>query len=168
VVPGSYAFPKERRLRARREFLAVQHAGRRVHTTHFVLIVGRGPDASAPARLGVTVTKKIGTAVRRNRVKRLVREAFRLDPSLLPAGIDLVVLAKAGAPELVLSVVQSEWQSVRGLLQKRAREALTAPEKALPPRPREPKPEPRQKPLTKTPKVTTEMSKGGPRALREK
>ncbi len=134
MVPGSYAFPKERRLRARREFLAVQHAGRRVHTTHFVLIVGRGPDGSAPARLGVTVTKKIGTAVRRNRVKRLVREAFRLDPSLLPAGIDLVVLAKEGAPELVLSAVQSEWQSVRGLLQKRARETLTAPRKVTPAR----------------------------------
>lgn len=96
-----------------------------MHTPHFVLVVAPGPDASAASRLGVTVTKKVGTAVRRNRVKRLVREAFRLCPELLPAGIDLVVIAKDGAPTLRLADVQSEWASVRGLLQRRAREVLT-------------------------------------------
>lgn len=95
------------------------------------MIVGRGPllpDGSAAlSRLGITVTKKIGTAVRRNRVKRLVREAFRLDPALLPNGIDLVVIAKEGAPTLVLADVQAEWAAVRKLLQRRAAEVLTAP-----------------------------------------
>lgn len=121
----NFAFPKERRLRARREFVAAQESGRRVHTTHFVLVVARGPSASAPSRLGVTVTKKVGTAVRRNRVKRLVREAFRLCPDLLPSGIDLVVIAKDGAPTLRLADVQAEWNGVRPLLQRRAREVLT-------------------------------------------
>lgn len=92
--------------------------------------MAKGPDGSAPSRLGVTVTKKIGTAVRRNRVKRLVREAFRLDPTLVPAGIDLVVIAKDGAPELRLADVQGEWNAVRGLLLKRAREAVTPSEAA--------------------------------------
>ncbi|MGZ3417799.1 MAG: ribonuclease P protein component [Polyangiales bacterium] len=123
---ASFGFPKERRLRARREFVAVQDKGRRVHTPHFVLIVAKGPDPSAPSRLGVTVTKKIGTAVRRNRVKRLVREAFRLDPGFLPGGVDLVVVAKDGAPTLVLADVQSEWAAIRRLLEKRVQEALTA------------------------------------------
>ncbi len=121
----SYAFPKERRLRARREFVAAQESGRRVHTAHFVLVVAPGPNLSAPSRLGVTVTKKVGTAVRRNRVKRLVREAFRLCPDLLPLGVDLVVIAKDGAPELGLADVQGEWSAVRQLLLRRAREALT-------------------------------------------
>lgn len=121
----SLAFPKERRLRARRDFVAAQEAGRRVHTPHFVLVVARGPDAAAASRLGVTVTKKVGTAVRRNRVKRLVREAFRLCPDLLPSGIDLVVIAKDGAPTLGLVDVQGELASVRPLLQRRAREVLT-------------------------------------------
>jgi ribonuclease P protein component len=125
-VAGDFTFPKERRLRARREFVAVQDKGRRVHTAHFVLIVAKGPDAAAPSRLGVTVTKKIGTAVRRNRVKRLVREAFRLDPAFLPPGIDLVVVAKDGAPELGLADVQGEWSGVRSILAKKCREALTA------------------------------------------
>ena len=123
---SGFSFPKERRLRARREFIAVQESGRRVHTAHFVLIVGRGPVAAAPSRVGITVTKKIGTAVRRNRVKRLVREAFRLDPALLPDGVDLVVIAKDGAPGLGLADVQTEWAGVRKLLQRRASEVLTA------------------------------------------
>lgn len=102
-----------------------------MHTAHFVLIVGRRPrlegDALAASRVGITVTKKIGTAVRRNRVKRLVREAFRLDPALLPDGIDMVVIAKDGAPTLALADVQSEWAGVRKLLQRKANEVLTAP-----------------------------------------
>jgi ribonuclease P protein component len=122
----SFRFPKERRLRARREFVAVQDNGRRVHTPHFVLIVAKGPDTAAPSRLGVTVTKKIGNAVERNRVKRLVREAFRLDPGFLPAGVDLVVVAKDGAPTLGLAHVQAEWTGVRRLLEKRVHEALTS------------------------------------------
>lgn len=105
--------------------MAAQDAGRRVHTLHFVLVVARGPNPDAPSRLGVTVTRKVGSAVRRNRVKRLVREAFRLDPDLVPAGIDLVVIAKDGAPTLALRDVQAEWAGVRVLLLKRCREALT-------------------------------------------
>jgi len=105
--------------------VAAQDAGRRVHTPHFVLIVARGPDPAAASRLGVTVTRKVGSSVRRNRVKRLVREAFRLQPDFVPAGIDLVVIAKDGAPTLALGDVQAEWSSVRVLLLKRCREALT-------------------------------------------
>jgi ribonuclease P protein component len=107
--------------------VAAQNSGRRVHTAHFVLIVARGPEPGALSRLGITVTKKIGTAVKRNRVKRLVREAFRLDPALLPDGIDLVVIAKEGAPTLALTDVQAEWGGVHKLLQRRAAEVLTAP-----------------------------------------
>lgn len=98
-----------------------------MHTAHFLLVVGRGPDANGRPRLGVTVTRKVGDAVRRNRVKRVVREAFRLDPALLPLGIDLLVIAKAGAPELGLAQVQAEWSAVRPLLERRAREVRAAP-----------------------------------------
>jgi ribonuclease P protein component len=130
-------FPKSRRLRARREFLAVQASGVRVHTPHFLLVVARGPSAEAPARLGVTVTRKVGDAVRRNRVKRVVREAFRLDPTLLPAGVDLLVIAKNGAPLLGLAEVTVEWSRARTQLQRRAREVLSEkpPPKTAPPAP---------------------------------
>jgi len=121
-----FGFGRARRLQSRREILAVQHGGSRVHTSHFLLIVGRGPVATAASRLGITVTRKVGDSVRRNRVKRLVREAFRLAPAMLPPGIDLLVIAKAGAPLLGLAQVQSEWSSVRSLLERRAREVLSA------------------------------------------
>ncbi len=126
MVALAFAFGKERRLRSRRDILSVQQRGARVHTPHFVLIVAKGTLPALAPRLGVTVTRKVGDSVRRNRVKRLVRETFRLDPSWLPHGVDLLVIAKGGAPLLGLAAVQAEWGAVRGLLARRAREALLA------------------------------------------
>ncbi len=51
-----------------------------------------------PAKLGITVTRKVGKAVRRNRVKRLVREWFRQD-ALEVGPYDLVVIAKRDIPD---------------------------------------------------------------------
>jgi ribonuclease P protein component len=87
------------------------------------------------------VSRKVGTAVRRNRIKRLCRECFRRWPDLLPEGVDLVVVAREGAHELALADVEAEWRAVAGLLKKRATEALarmrgsdhpTKPSKAAP------------------------------------
>ena len=49
------------------------------------------------ARLGLSVSRKVGNAVVRNRWKRVIREAFRLSRSQLPEGIDLVVIPKSNA-----------------------------------------------------------------------
>jgi ribonuclease P protein component len=88
----------------------------------------RGPSASdegpPPARLGLVVSRKIGGAVQRNRVKRVCRECFRAWPDLLPPGVDLVVIARPGAQALGLAAVRSEWQAVASLLRKRAAESL--------------------------------------------
>lgn len=129
----SLGHPKERRLRSRREFLRVQSEGLRVTTPHFVLLLALGPLPDAPARLGVTVTRKVGNSVRRNRVRRVVREAFRLRPGLLPAGIDLLVIAKEGAPELGLAQVFEEWSRIQPQLEKRARTLLAKPAKSQAP-----------------------------------
>jgi ribonuclease P protein component len=123
--------PRERRIRARPDFVALQQ-GVRVHTPHFLLLVGRTPSTAtrpvpAPSRLGITVTRKVGNSVRRNRIKRLVREAFRREPSLVPGGVDLVVIAKDGAAALGLADVQAEFSRARGMLQRRAGEILARP-----------------------------------------
>jgi len=76
----------------------VQGSARRRPTRHFLVLVAS--DDSATARLGITVTRKIGNAVLRNRVKRSVREAFRHERENLPAGVSLVVIARDGSPGL--------------------------------------------------------------------
>src|SRR4051812_24455863 len=71
------------RLRKRFEFRRVRNEGRRVHTASFVIQVAA--NTQSPSRLGLTVSRKVGPAVRRNRIKRLLREVFRLEREAFPA-----------------------------------------------------------------------------------
>ena len=50
------------------------------------------------ARLGISISRRVGTAVRRNRIKRLLREAFRLEQRAMPAGVDLIVQVRPHEP----------------------------------------------------------------------
>ncbi|MEZ4463461.1 MAG: ribonuclease P protein component [bacterium] len=96
--PGSPAadtsFPKRLRLRLRREFIAVQRGGRRLGAAFFTLHARR--NGNRPSRIGITVSRKVGKAVVRNRFKRLVREAWRHNRQAVPPGFDLVVVARPG------------------------------------------------------------------------
>ena len=71
------------------------HAGRDL----VLYVFPREVEAEAP-RLGLSVSRKVGGAVERNRVKRVLREAFAREGSRLPAGSDAVVIARSGAREL--------------------------------------------------------------------
>ncbi len=125
MPPAPFAFGASRRLRRHAEFARAQRSGRRGGTRHFTLLVApQGALPLRPARLGLVVSRKIGGAVERNRVKRLCRECFRTLPNLLPDGVDLVVIARPGAHELGLEDVRAEWRAVARLLHKHATEAL--------------------------------------------
>ena len=88
--------PAPQRLQRRAEFLRVAATGRKVAQPGLVLQVrARGDDG--PARLGFTVTKKVGNAVVRNRTRRRLREAARLLLREQPVrGVDLVLIGREG------------------------------------------------------------------------
>lgn len=69
-------------------------------------------DAELPTRLGITITRKIGNAVTRNRIKRLVREVFRRNRSRLPSGLDLVWVAKRQAAEVEYDEVVADFEAL--------------------------------------------------------
>ena len=85
-------YPPRVRVRKRSDFQAAYAVGNKRVGKHCVLFVR--PNEEAFARLGVTATRKLGKANRRNRAKRLVREAFRRIQSELPTGFDYVVVAR--------------------------------------------------------------------------
>ena len=87
---------KEMRLRQRVDFVTVQTGGRKLHGRHLLAIAQPRPDSSPRGRLGLTITKKVGNAVVRNRIKRLLREWLRLH-GWVPAGWDMVLVAKDSA-----------------------------------------------------------------------
>ena len=101
------SFPKNKRLRKRIEFLHVNQVGRKHHTPHFLIFVAR--QDLPQARVGITVSRKIGGAVQRNRVKRLVREYFRLNFYCFAEHVAVSVIAKRGADQLDWSQVSREF-----------------------------------------------------------
>jgi ribonuclease P protein component len=109
--------PRRIRLRRRADFLRVQRAGRKHHTRHFLVFVARAEPTAAglpPARFGVTVTRKVGGAVARNRIKRLVRELFRRNAPRFPPGLDIVWVAKHDAAEIGYAAVEADFEHLLG------------------------------------------------------
>lgn len=114
------AFPARLRLKQRREFLRVQRGGRKHHLRHFMVFAARRRDPPdleqvdepCPTRLGITVTRKVGNAVMRNRIKRLVREVFRQHRRELPTGLDLVWVAKQQAADATFAEVLADFQAL--------------------------------------------------------
>lgn len=124
--PAARGFDRTRRVRRRGDFLYAQRVGVRVTTPHFILLLARSPT-TGPSRLGLVVSRKVGNAVVRNRVKRIVRECFRELPGFVPDGLDLVVIPRAGAAELSPSQIAAEWADVQALVHKKGRQALAKP-----------------------------------------
>jgi ribonuclease P protein component len=102
---GTARFTKAARLRHRQDFLRAQAQGKRLHTRHFGVTLA--PMAEGHPRLGLVATRRMGRAVQRNRVKRLLREFFRRHQIGLPT-FDLVIMAKKGAQALAYRQVEEE------------------------------------------------------------
>jgi ribonuclease P protein component len=88
-----YTFKKNERLRRRSEFSALFQSGKRLHSEYLTVILCK--NTSGVRRLGLVVGKKVEkAAVRRNRMKRLLREFFRLNKHRLSASQDVLIVAR--------------------------------------------------------------------------
>ncbi|HET7656371.1 MAG TPA: ribonuclease P protein component [Luteimonas sp.] len=114
--------PPSARLRRAAEFAAFRTASGKVQTRHF--LVRTLPSAAGHPRLGLAVSRKVSKrAVARNRIKRIIRESFRVQRSALPA-VDVLVIARSSAaatdnPSLRADL-EAAWQKLAALMAKAA------------------------------------------------
>ena len=93
-----FFFTKADRLLKRSEFLSLSNFGKKFQNKHFIAIFS--PGLFQRSRLGVTVVRKVGNAAKRNRIKRLTREYFRLNRHMIIGCWDINIIAKIQAEEL--------------------------------------------------------------------
>ena len=105
-----FSFTKADRLLKRNEFIELSKAGRRLQNNYFIAIYA--PGHFDRCRLGITVTRKIGRAVQRNRIKRLIREYFRCHRHLISGTWDINVIAKKEAVDLSSEEIFSSLQNI--------------------------------------------------------
>jgi ribonuclease P protein component len=104
------SLPRSRRIRKRAEYLKLQRSGQRRVCRSFVVITGiAGRQGS---RIGITASRRTGGAVVRNRIKRLVREFFRVHRRSLMPERDVLVIARPQAASLSFYDVKNELGSV--------------------------------------------------------
>jgi ribonuclease P protein component len=110
------------RLRHRADFLAAA-AGAKAPARAFV-VQARQRDDGGPARVGFTVSKKVGNAVERNRVRRRLREIVRLSPAArMRAGHDYVVIGRRAALELPFDRMIEDFDKAMRRVHSHARNA---------------------------------------------
>ncbi len=86
--------------------MAIQRQGRRCHSQHFTFLFRR--NQLGLSRLGITASRKVGSAVKRNRIKRLLREFFRLNKASLGCFGDILLIVRKGIPDLSYQEVKIE------------------------------------------------------------
>jgi ribonuclease P protein component len=102
---GDERFRAEHHIRSGVDFKRV-YRHRLTASDNMLLVFGCENGLPHP-RLGLSVSRKVGNAVNRNRWKRLIREAFRISRRQLPGGVDLVVIPRPGAQPRLAAMLES-------------------------------------------------------------
>jgi ribonuclease P protein component len=116
-----FTFRPHEHLRRPQDFRRVYDFRRSVSDGH--VIVYAAPNGLPHLRLGLSVSRKVGPAVHRNRLRRLYREAFRLTRPEMPAGLDLVLIPRGSAEPPLDELKRSLPHLVRQLARRITREA---------------------------------------------
>lgn len=94
VVRGAFRFTKKERITQPQDFRTVMKFGRRVSSRSFILFIQKNENAFH--RLGIVIKKEVGPATFRNRLKRYVREFFRLHHHRIKGSYDIILMIKKG------------------------------------------------------------------------
>jgi ribonuclease P protein component len=93
-VKGAFKFTKKERIALPQDFRRVMKSGRRINTKSFILFLQE--NEREYHRLGIVAKKEVGTASLRNRIKRYLREFFRLHKHQMRGSFDMIILIKKG------------------------------------------------------------------------
>jgi len=105
-----YSLSKEEKVLKSSDFKKVLQGGRKQRTEHFKVFVY--PNHLERKRLGITTSRKVGAAVKRNRIKRLLREFFRLHKMCFPPSSDTLFIAQPGADTLDYARLREELKNI--------------------------------------------------------
>ena len=94
----NFVFTKADRILKRSQFIALRRNGRKIDSPFFFAVIQQ--NKLPHCRLGITVTRKVGKAARRNRIKRRIREYYRLNRHRIVGNWDIHLIAKNGAGDI--------------------------------------------------------------------
>jgi len=110
-------FSKKYRLLKRADFVQIKNSGKKIHSDCFIAQIKK--NNSNNSRLGLTISKKTGKAVTRNRLKRLVRESFRTNRHNLSGFWDINIIAKKNVAQSSSEQVFSSMDKIFDTISKK-------------------------------------------------
>jgi ribonuclease P protein component len=121
TTPPPFTFRPHEHLRRPADFKRVYDNRRSVSDN--LLIIYAAPNGLRYSRLGLSVSRKLGGAVRRNRLRRLFREAYRLTRGEMPTGLDLVLIPRSTTAPRLIDLMTALPKLVNQVARKLARDA---------------------------------------------